>query len=143
MKSDLLDGLNSYQRVRRERRDAEFIRSKIPVMVASAASTASDLNTWAGTDVFRREDFREYRKGEKVDAVVCARLDLDFEVLEAAFAVARLEARDAELDVHAEYHAVCGRSTTSFVEQGRTRPSLAQTASAERCSSVTNSAVPK
>ncbi len=74
-RSDLLDGLTARQRLERERAEAAFLRDHTE-SVASAQSLEREANTWGGTDIYRREDFRALKPDESPDLVTCARYDL-------------------------------------------------------------------
>ncbi len=76
--ADPLAGLTRAARLRREREDAEFIKSHAGIVrTASAASLKRDSNTWTGLDTFAAEHFQPYQSGESVDFIICARMDLD------------------------------------------------------------------
>lgn len=62
--------------MRREYKDAEYLKSSPDLgMLASKESLTRKNNTWAGTNIFKKEDFIPY--GDQTAAfIVCSRFDL-------------------------------------------------------------------
>ncbi len=75
LRPDPLAGLSFFHRRKKERDDADFLRRYAHNMAAPEAIAQPD-NTFAGTDALRAQDMTPYDGGE-IDAIICARLDLD------------------------------------------------------------------
>jgi len=77
-RSDVLSDYPLAKRLAKEQEDAKYIRDHPESsMSASKASLKRDNNTWAGVAAFAAKHFRPYKSGDKVDFIVCARIDLD------------------------------------------------------------------
>ena len=73
---DPLADLPRVARLRQEEADAEYIRRKAKCYTMQEAINRP-TNTWAGVEALVAKDYRPYRTGMKIDAVVCGRVDLD------------------------------------------------------------------
>jgi hypothetical protein len=73
---DILADLSAADRRRRERQDADYI-AKAPIERLGDAEAIAARHVFAGNKGLTAEGMRPIGAGERVDVVVCARVDLD------------------------------------------------------------------
>jgi hypothetical protein len=80
IRTDVLAGLSARQRLRKEREEARYIQSCQGELYADPEALKIVGNTFAGTDVIDPRKMRPFDWStplDRLDVVICARLDLE------------------------------------------------------------------